>query len=299
MWVRVAFELTPEDDLETWLARAREERARHQREAFQTNAVKFFADGVLPGRTAYLKEDYADEPGFRGRPIWPSAQMEDAFVRADRDEFQIVVHAVGDAASAQTLDAFARLEEANGERDRRGNIAHLRCVDPVDIPRLAALGVTAAMQPYWFLKRQLFFEAELPRLGPQRALRMYPMQSYFDAGALVTSSSDWYVTRPPDPLQGIQTGIMRWFPGAALVDEPLNPPEGCTVEQMIRSFTINGARSMFLDHLTGSIEAGKSADLVVLDRDILTCRPEEIGTAHVQLTVSRGRVVYEAEGSRS
>lgn len=292
LWVRVAFELRRDDEVESWLPRMRAEAARHTHPLFRTPAVKFFADGVLPGRTAYLKQDYANVPGFRGAPVWPPALLDEAFAAVDAAGLQIAVHAVGDAASAEALDALEHVTAVNGARDRRPHIAHLRCVDPADIPRLATLGATAAMQPYWFLKRPLYFSAELPCLGPERAARMYPMRSCFDAGALVASSSDWNVTDPPDPLIGIQTGVMRWYPGEASVDEPLVPEEACTVEQMIRSFTINGARSMFLDDVTGSLEVGKSADLVVLDRNILACPPQEIGAGRVLLTLFRGEAVY-------
>jgi predicted amidohydrolase YtcJ len=296
LWVRGAVELRRDDRVDKFLPRMRAEAARHTNPLFRTPAVKFFADGVLPGRTAYLKEDYANVPGFRGTPVWPPDLLMEAFTAVDAAGLQIAVHAVGDAASAEALDALEHVVAVNGERDRRPHIAHLRCVDPADIPRLARLGATAAMQPFWFLKRPLFFSAELPCLGPERAAHMYPMRSYFDAGALVASSSDWNVTERPDPLVGIQTGVMRWYPGDAMVDEPLVPEEACTVEEMIRSFTINGARAMFLDEMTGSLELGKSADLVVLDRDILACRPEEIGDTRVLLTLFRGEPVY-SDGS--
>jgi predicted amidohydrolase YtcJ len=297
MWVRAAYYMGPEVDVAAWLAEAVRCRGRHRTPLFKTPAVKLLADGVLPSRTAYMKEDYCDEPGFRGVPLWPPARMRDALVAADAAGFQLHVHGLGDAASAQALDCLELVERVNGRRDRRAAVVHLCYVDPADIPRLVRLGATAAMQPFWMYKSPLYFATELPCLGPARAALMYPMRSYFDRGARVACSSDWPVTIPPNPLHGIQTGIMRWFPGASQVDDPLNPQQGCTVAQMIRSYTINGARALFLDRVTGSIRPGKSADLIVLDTDITGCPPEEIGQAKVLLTVFRGNEVFDDHAS--
>ena len=105
----------------------------------------------------------------------------------------------------------------------------------------------------------------------------------------MASASDWPVTLPPDPLDAMQIGVTRRFPGHSLVDEPLWPEEACTTEQMIDSFTINAARALFVEAQTGSIEPGKSADVVVVDRDLSTVSPAEIGEARVLLTLFQGR----------
>jgi len=292
MRVRAALWLNPEDDLWSWLPTAVAERAKHKTALFQTNAVKFFTDGVLEGHTAYLKEDYSNEPGFRGVPLWRPAQLDEAFAAVDKAGFQIHIHSIGDAACAEALDSLEYARQQNGRRDWRPGITHLEYVDLRDIPRFAKLGVTAQIQPYWHVKDSYYFGSQLPSLGQWRADHEYPVRSFFEAGALVASSSDWSVTIPPDPLDGIQTGVMRWFPDLSLVDEPLWPAERVSVQRMIRSFTINGARTNFLERVTGSIKAGKSADLVVLSANIATCPPEQIGQGKVLLTVFRGKAVY-------
>lgn len=122
------------------------------------------------------------------------------------------------------------------------------------------------------------------------------MASFFAAGVPVASASDFPVTVPSDPLAGIQVGVMRWFAGESAPGDVLWREERVGVEQMIDSFTIAGARAHGLDDETGSLEAGKSADLIVLDTNILSAPPEEIGAAAVLLTVFRGDEVYRAAG---
>jgi predicted amidohydrolase YtcJ len=294
MFVRAALDLGPTDPLEVWLASAVAERAGHTSALFETPAVKFFADGVLEGHTAYLNESYADRPGFRGEPLWRPAELSAAFAAVDAAGFQIHVHCIGDGATSEALDALASLEATHGRGDRRPGLTHLQYVALQDVPRLAGLGVTAVVQPYWAVKDAYFFDSQLPALGKWRGEHEYPIRSFFDAGALVASASDWPVTLPPDPLDAIQIGVTRRHAGLSLVDEPLWPQECCTTEQMLDSFTINAARAQFIDAETGSLEAGKSADLVVVDRDLLSVSPDEIAEAGVLLTLFQGREVFRA-----
>jgi predicted amidohydrolase YtcJ len=117
----------------------------------------------------------------------------------------------------------------------------------------------------------------VPHLGKVRADHEYPMQSFFREGVLVASSSDYPVTLPPNPLAGIETGVLRWYQGASRDSEILRPSEHCTIRQMIDSFTINGSKSMLLEKTSGTIEVGRSADLLVLSRNILKISPKLIG----------------------
>jgi len=303
--VRGALALNPEDDLATWLPAAEAERAKHTRALFQTNAVKFFADGVVEGHTAWLKQPYADaeeyagDPNYAGFALWDDEALADAFTAVDAAGFQIHVHAIGDAATTQVLDALAAARQRNGAHDWRPGITHLQLVDPADYDRFAELGVTAVPQPYWFVKDDYYTYLQVPYLGLPRADYEYPMKSFFDRGVLVASASDFPVTIPPDPLDAIQTGVMRWFPGLVYeypappsLEGVLWPEERVRVRQMLRSFTRNAAKACFTDDVCGTLAAGKSADFVVLSRDILRCPPQDIGTAKVLMTVFRGKVVY-------
>jgi len=280
--------------LDEQLGAAREERARHGGALFQAGAVKLFADGVIEGHTAYLDEPYADTPGDRGFPEWPAAALDAASVAAAAEGFELHYHAIGDAGTAMALDAIAAVRAA-GITGGRPAITHVQMTRRGDIERFADLGVTAVLNPYWFLKDDYFYDLQVPYLGRERAEHEYPMRSFFAAGVPVASASDYPVTVPPDPLTGIQVGVMRWFAGEAAPGDVLWPQECVTVAQMIDSFTIGGARAHGLETETGSLEPGKSADLIVLDTNILTAAPDEIGAAKVLLTVFRGDEIYRDE----
>lgn len=309
MRVRGALALEPEDDVAAMLDAFAAERALHTTPYFKTPAVKIFADGVIEGHTGYLKEPYADaeeyagDPSYRGEPLWEPAALAEAFRLTDEAGFQIHVHSIGDAATSEVLDAFAAARAANGARDWRPGVTHLQLVSPDDIAGFADLGVTAVPQPYWFLKDDYYTYLQVPYLGLPRADEEYPMKSFFDAGVHVASASDFPVTWPPDPLDAIQTGVMRWFPDWVWEYPPppslegvLWPEERVTAEQMIRSFTIEGAYANFLETETGSLEVGKSADIIIVNRDITTCDPAKIGRSKVLLTLFEGRTVFSTDG---
>ena len=308
MRVRGALSLTPKDDLSTWLTAAKAERAKHTTPLFRTPAVKVFADGVVEGHTAYLDEPYADaleyagDADYRGTPLWTPAAMAAAFTALDKAGFQIHIHAIGDAATTEVLDALAAARKTNGAHDWRPGITHLQLVDRADYKRFAKLGVTAVPDPYWFEKDDYYTYLQLPYLGLPRADEEYPMKSFFDNGVLVASASDFPVTIPPNPLFGIGAGVTRWAPFGLVWEYPawpdplgmLWPEEAVTVDQMIRSFTVNGAKADFLEKTTGSIQVGKSADLIALDQNLFEIVPDEIFNASVLFTMFQGRTLFDA-----
>jgi predicted amidohydrolase YtcJ len=283
------------------------EKALHKTTLYQTNAAKFFADGVIEGHTGYLLEPYADalafkgDADFRGVPIWQPTAFNAAVTKADKAGMQIHVHAIGDAAVSESLDAIAYAEAVNGKRNHRPMITHLQLVDGNDFARFKNLGVTALPQPYWFLMDDYYHYLQVPFLGQERADDEYPMKSFFDQGAHVASGSDFPVTPDPNALVAMQIGVMRWYPESSMggtipIGDILWPEERVTIQQMIRSFTLEGAYANMLEKTTGSIKVGKSADMVVLARNIIKCEADEIGVGNsVLLTMFRGKTVYEAE----
>jgi predicted amidohydrolase YtcJ len=160
---------------------------------------------------------------------------------------------------------------------------------------MAELGIVAVTQPYWFAKDTVY-DRDLyrPLLGRERAARQYPMRSFFEAGVAVAASSDYPVSPPPDPLLAIQRGVLRRDPLEPETSSELWPEEAVDVERMIAAFTIGGAYANFLEGETGSLEVGKSADLVVLRENLLDVPAERIHEAAVELTVFRGRPVFAA-----
>jgi predicted amidohydrolase YtcJ len=268
------------------------ERAKNSGPLFQANGAKIYIDGVVEGGTAYLIEPFKHLPGFRGEPRWDAEKLNAMCAELDRNKFQIHVHSIGDAATAMILDAFAVAMKKNGKRDARNLVTHIQLVAAADILRFRELGVVAVPQPYWFMKDDYYYNLQVPYLGQKRADEEYPMESFFNAGVVVASSSDYAVTIPCNPLRAIQIGMTRSVPGVTDPKEVLWPEERATLDQMITSFTINGAYANFLENTTGSIEVGKMADLVVLDRNLFSIPVEEISTAKVISTFFAGKEVF-------
>lgn len=289
--VRLSLMVDPGEPVGDQLEAAARLRERFSGPLVQAATAKFFCDGVLETHTGLLKQPYADTPGYAGTPIWEPARLFEASARAAAAGFQLHYHAIGDAAVALALDAIEAAR--HGRPGARDLITHLQVVDAADIPRMAALGVVAAVQPYWFTGDPDYLAALRPLLG-ERADRQYPMRSLLAAGVLAAGASDYPVTPPPDPLLAIQRGVLRRDPNAVPGNRPLWPEEAVDVETMVAAFTIAGARANFLERETGSLELGKSADLVVLREDLFSAPAERIHEAAVELTLFRGRPTFAA-----
>jgi len=264
---------------------------------FRITGAKIFVDGVVEGGTAYLFRPYAHRPDFRGEALWESAALNDLFADLDRRGLQIHIHAIGDAALAMSLDALAHAAAATGRRDAQDLITHLQVVDPDDIPRMAQLNVIGVPQPFWHVKGD-FHELDTYFLGPERAEKMYPMKSLVDAGVRIAGASDYPVQVPSPPLKAVMLGITRCLPGANGPHGILGPQERLSLEEMIAAYTINGAFANYLETQTGSLEVGKKADLVVLEKNLFEIPAETIADVRVAMTVFNGMVVYENPSPR-
>jgi predicted amidohydrolase YtcJ len=258
-------------------------------------------DGVVEGETAFLLEPYAHRPDYYGELLWGPEHLRTMCGALDRAGFQIHMHVIGDAATRIALNALESARKANGMRDSRHLITHLQIVHPDDIPRFAELGVVGVPQPFWFSINAYYWNLELPYLGEERARAEYPMQSLIDAGVVMASGSDFPVTVPFEPLTGIEIGVTRSQPGQTVDPEAplkpgefgvLGPHERAGLADMIASFTANGAYALFLEDQAGSLEVGKSADLVVLERNLFEIPLTEIHATPVLLTMFRGRVLH-------
>ncbi|MDW7672047.1 MAG: amidohydrolase family protein [Bacillota bacterium] len=303
--------MDPNSALAPQLQQALANRAAHRSERYTYDSVKFFADGVIEGVTGYLLEPYTAEAGagddFVSGPLWTPEQMQEAFTLANAAGFQIHVHSIGDASTRQVLDAFEYALDENGPGDYRNVITHLQLVDEEDIPRFAPLGVIANLQPYWAFKEPYWWEVvDEPLLGPERAEREYPMQSFINAGALLVSSSDHSVTPYPIPFWAIEVGVTRNLNNPAFyevddiedMDDPawlLAAEERVSLTDMIKSFTINAAFQNFREDTTGSIEVGKSADFIIISQNLFDISPLDIDRTEVLATIFKGQVVWTAE----
>jgi predicted amidohydrolase YtcJ len=210
--------------------------------------------------------------------------------RLDAEGFQVHVHAIGDRAVAEALDAFASAREANGPSRGRHHIAHLQIVSPRDRQRFAELDVTANLQALWAVNDDAMTEMTLPFIDAGLAGWQYPFASLAGAGARLAAGSDWPVTTP-DPLAALHVAVNRTPPEGS--DAPFLPQEALGVEQAFAAYTSGSARVNHLDD-TGVLVPGKLADLAVLDRDPFVGDPAGIGDTTVVATYVDGVPVYAA-----
>ncbi|WP_177561089.1 amidohydrolase [uncultured Phascolarctobacterium sp.] len=272
---------------------------------FKINAVKLFMDGVLESVTAYLLEPYTAaagrQEGWCGDQIWNAENMNKVVAAIDKAGMGIHVHCAGDAAVKQTLDAIAYARQKNGVRDARHCITHIFLVDPQDVDRFKELGTVAMTNSYWAQIDETYF-VNGSYIGWKRAEHTFPLNCFFKAGVKVANASDYPITAVPNPFVGIEIGVTRiapdnYHPWIFNYDDPkfhqpLWPEECASLEDMIDSFTINQAYANFIDDISGSLEEGKFADLIVIDKNILQIIPEDIGTAKVEATYFMGKKVY-------
>jgi predicted amidohydrolase YtcJ len=203
------------------------------------------------------------------------------------------MHAIGDRAIRQGLDAIAAAERANGPRDRRPHIAHLQLFHPAELPRFRELGVVANIQPLWAYADSYIRTLTEPRLGPERSRWLYPFGALQRTGAVLAGGSDWSVTSV-NPLHGIQVAVTR-KPLDASADSPSWLAEQrLDLPTALAAYTNGGAYVTFEEKDSGALDVGKLADLIVLDQNLLQIPVEHIHTAKVLWTLLEGREVYRA-----
>ncbi|MCL7427677.1 amidohydrolase [Streptomyces sp. YS415] len=273
----------------------RREALSHGR--FRAGTVKLMLDGVAENGTAALLDPYLDRCGCatanRGTSFLDPGQLPKFVTELDALGFQCHFHALGDRAVRDALDAIEAARGANGPSDTRPHLAHLQVVHPDDVPRFAALGATANIQPLWAAHEPQMDELTLPFLGPERAGWQYPFGALLRSGARLAAGSDWPVSSP-DPLEGIHVAVNRVVPGGT--GPVFLPGERIALAEALTVYT---AGSAYVNHLddTGAVRAGALADLVVLDRDPFAGPPEEIAETRVARTYVGGARVYAAEGA--
>ena len=276
-----------------------ERRERYTRGRLVAGSVKIMQDGIAENFTAGMTTPYLDACGHAtdnlGLSFVDAAALQRHVTRLDAEGFQVHVHAIGDRAAREALDAFAAACAANGpaasERNRH-HIAHLQVVHPGDVPRFAALGVTANIQALWAHYDDQMVEMTIPYLGEERSTWQYPFGDLARAGAHLAAGSDWPVTTP-DPLAAIHVAVNRWAYGeeGRAGSEPFLPEQALTLEQALAASTSGSARTNHLDE-TGTLAPDALADLAVLDRDPFAGDPAEIGATRVRATYVDGERVH-------
>ncbi|MEO6248773.1 MAG: amidohydrolase family protein [Sphingomicrobium sp.] len=255
--------------------------------------IKLYADGALGSRGAWLKAPYSDKPDSRGLQFLDDAKLRNLASRAAMDHFQVAVHAIGDAANAQVIAAYEELGATYGT-DRRWRIEHAQILDPADIGRLAKAGIIASMQPTHQTSDRTMAEA---RLGPNRLAGAYAWHSIAATGAHLAFGSDFPV-ESPNPFPGIAAAISRQDPSG-------NPPGGwrreerVTLAQALAGFTREAAYAGLAEDRLGSLDPGRLADFIIVDRDISAVSATDIAATKVLETWMGGRKVFERAASAS
>jgi hypothetical protein len=268
------------------------ERARYAGPRRRTDSIKLFVDGVLEGETAALVDPYLGGGEPRDTLNFSPEALRDIVVRFDAAGIQVHMHAIGDLAVRVGLDAVEAAREANGPSDNRHHIAHLQLIDPTDVPRFAELEVVANFQAAWAYPDSCITGINLPALGPERVNRMYPIGSVQRTGATIAGGSDWDVSTM-NPLVAIETALTREDPNG-VVPGVLNAGERVDLATMLAAYTINGAFLMHQEESVGSIEVGKAADLIVLEKNLFDVAAHEIGDVRVLRTLVDGETVHRA-----
>jgi predicted amidohydrolase YtcJ len=271
-------------------------RSTLTRGRLRASAAKIFADGVIESGTAALLEPYLDKPGDRGKPRLEPEAFAQLASALDREKFQIHIHAIGDRAVRMSLDALEAARRANGRRDARPLLAHIELINPQDIPRFRRLGVIADFQPLWAWADPYIVDLTIPKLGPERSRWIYPIGSVAAAGAVVAGGSDWSVSSM-NPLDAIEVAVTRRDLGAS--GPAFLPEERISLPEALAAYTIAGAYAAFEEKETGSIEVGKAADLIVLDRNLFEVPPEKIHEAKVLWTLLEGREIWREPSFRA
>lgn len=268
--------------LDHWL-----ERGPWQGDRLAIRCVKLFLDGALGSRGASFFEDYSDDPGNRGLSILESSRYRELLATAHARGFQVAVHAIGDRANAEALDGFA---DTGIPPDARARLEHAQVLRLADIPRVAALGVVASMQPSHCIGDMSFVEA---RIGPERSAGAFAWRSLAEAGARLAFGSDFPI-ESPDPVRGLHAAITRCHPAGSPC---FHPTERLDFETALEAFTTGAAFAAFAEQSQGRIATGYQADLSFFDRDLGAVGPNGLLEARVVGAMVGGRFAFLKPGS--
>ena len=278
---------------------------KYNSELVKITAAKLFADGIMTDKSAFLLQPY--QGGGQGVAIWSQDALNRAYADLNKEGLQVHTHAIGDAAVKMALDAAEYAKKTTADIDGRNVVTHLQLVDKNDFPRFKALHVIPVLQAFWHFKQPGAWEPiEYAVLG-ERAKTEYPLKSLADHGARLVFSSDYPVTNVPHPFYAVEIGVTRNLPDAVAygapteitdMDDPtylLQPRERVDIMTMIKGYTANAAYSIFEERVTGTLETGKSADMIVIDRNLFSIDPLKISDTKVLRTYFKGKLVYQKQ----
>ncbi|WP_258832187.1 amidohydrolase [Peribacillus frigoritolerans] len=284
------FHITPE--LDGNLDKAQTLRNKYESRKLQFSGLKQFVDGTVTGHTAYFLKPYSDQLDICGHPALDPEVLIDRVVKADELGFRIRFHAIGDGAIRLALDAFEEAERKNGKRDSRHTIEHIEVIDQDDIERFSKLGVIASMQPDHMAASSREVYSSI--IGPEREKNVFLTKSLLNSGASLALGTDFPVSISLNPMRQIYTAITR-VDSSGNPQNTWHPEQKLTLAEALKAYTYGSAYGCFREHELGTLEAGKLADLVVLDRNLFDIPESEVLETKVELTINDGKVVYKSE----
>jgi predicted amidohydrolase YtcJ len=259
------------------------------------NTIKFFADGVIEGKTASVRGGYADDPHNHGMPCWEWSELHKAVAAVDALGFQPHIHAIGDEGLHQAINAIENAQRLNGGRTHpRPVITHVQLLDPEDLPRFARLNIVANFEPLWACNDGLQSELTAPQVGPEREMWQYPMKSLLESGAHISMGSDWPVTEQ-NPFECMQVAVTRQVPGDPST-EPWNPRECLSVVEAFAAYSAGNAYQAGEEAVRGILAPGMSADFAIVDQNFFEGSTTQIEGTRVLSTWCGGRNIYRADG---
>ena len=279
------------ETLKATLERLRRYRKAHRSDLFKVHSAKFFLDGVLENRTAAMLEPYSDAAGGNAPLMFEPQQILDWFTAIDAERFQIHVHVIGDRAIRAALDGMEAARKANGEWPGLHQLAHVQVIDPADLPRFRQLGAMANMQALWARYEPDIPDFTMDMVGPLRGPWVYAFRSMIDAGAPNCLSSDWPVSSL-NPFEIMETAMTRQLPDTRQQAEPFFPEQRMTAFECVKAYTVHAAAAAWRSGSTGSLEPGKFADMVLVDRNPLKIEAQQVSKTIVNATWLGGVQVY-------
>lgn len=261
----------------------------------KTGAVKLIADGVIESHTAAMLAPYANKPTIKGDARFTPEELTRVIGLLDKHGWQVMTHAIGDAAVRMTLDAYEAATTVNPapDRGRRHRIEHIETIDPADIPRFGALGVIAGMQPVHATPSPTPGDVWSSNIGEERAARGWPWASIAKGGGRLAFGSDWPVMTL-DPLEGLRVAVTRTTPDGLPAGGWI-PAERLDIRKAIDAYTRDGAWASFDELRKGQLAKDMLADIVVLTDDVFTGPASRLTTTEVAVTIADGKVVYRRD----
>ncbi len=281
---------TPEDDMDRIAAEAKKHNSKH----YKLIGAKVFCDGVVEGHTAWMLDEYIDQPGYHGVSRFDDHEKMVRLVKAaEKHHMNVHVHTIGDAAVRAWVDAIAEAEEATGDFDMRNALAHLQAVHPDEIRRMAEYNIMAVCGIMWVEKSHALFHMMAKYLGEEKAYAGFPVKDFLDQGAVVLSHSDYPVSPSFSAPWTICLGAAGYLPSNGK-DMLRHEDQNISRLDTLKAITTNVAYSWHAEDLMGSLEIGKLANITVFDKDFLKDDLEEVENAKCLATFVDGEQVYKA-----